>query len=107
MVLVHYVFGRAASLEFSPAFQSREESVKRLRRVATLERFGSSVATRQEVEMPLNPAFKRWAKFKGRYASKTKMKQYPLPRCHPDFHRKYLLKKSSVRVQASLAAPSS
>jgi len=26
--------------------------------------------------MPLNPAFKRWAKFKGRYASKIKMNQY-------------------------------
>jgi hypothetical protein len=37
LVLVHFGFGRVASLEFSPAFQSREESVKRLRRVATLE----------------------------------------------------------------------
>ena len=46
-------FGRVASPEFSPAFESREESVKRVRRVATLERFGSSVATRREPEMPL------------------------------------------------------
>jgi hypothetical protein len=27
-------------------------------------------------KMPMNPAFKRWAKFKGRYASKSKMNQY-------------------------------
>ena len=53
LVLVHFGFGRVASLEFSRAFQSREESLKRLRRIATLERFGSSVATRRELEMPL------------------------------------------------------
>jgi hypothetical protein len=61
-------------LEFSPAFQSREERVKPLRRVAMLERLNDWFIRRYvtELEMPLNPALKRWAKFRGRYALNTK-----------------------------------
>src|SRR5678815_1814830 len=74
-VLVHFGFGRVASLEFSRLFKAgedRETAASRERRSSD----GPFVVTRREVEMPLSPAFKRWAKFKGRYASKTKMNQY-------------------------------
>jgi hypothetical protein len=75
-VLVHFGFGRVASLEFSPAFERWAQGHFDFPSRNDEWTIARASLTRRS-RFTVFPGFEKPAKFKGRYASKSKMNQYP------------------------------